>query len=360
MNPRFAIVLLFVAVIAAGCDFTTPPRQETPTFQATPSLQSPTATATYTPSATPRTIAQVQLESPTVTDTPGTPTDTATPTPTPGPYEHVIQSGDTLYYIIQLYGYTTLDVVDDVVAMNGLSSADDLPGVGSVLLIPRQTATPTPEGMAATSDARATFGVNVEGLPNYPVDCHVVEEGETMVEIALEYNMTLEQLAQINPDISFSGCDFDVPSGGSNCNPFITVGQCVNVFLPTATPTLSPTPSGLETATSTPTFIAPIGSYPPEGALVPGGLLRLQWVSVGVLQADEYYWIQVIDVTADVGFDPLITRATSILLPEAMIPTDGQTHTFQWMISVARQNEQGAFRIVSGTATARTFQWQSR
>ncbi|NWF70698.1 MAG: LysM peptidoglycan-binding domain-containing protein [Chloroflexi bacterium] len=362
MRKTMTLTALLLAALLAACDLNAPQQDVTPTFQLTSTAtlppSSPTLTATAT--ATTRIVAQAQLESPTATLPPGTPTETPTPTPTPGPYEHVIQQGETLGFIVQIYGYRDLNIYDEIVALNSMTSPDILPPPGTVLLIPRQTITPTPVGMGATSEARATMGVNVEGLPDYPVGCHTVTEGETMVDIALQYRMTLEQLSMVNPDISFSGCDFDEPSGGPNCTIFISVNQCVNVFLPTLTPTLSPTPSGSETPTATPTYSAPIVSYPPEGAVVPPGLLRLQWVSVGVLQSNEYYFVQISDVTAGVVYANQVTRETSLLLPAELIPTDGQTHTFQWTVAVAQQNDQGTFRIVGAVSQPRTFQWQSR
>jgi hypothetical protein len=363
MKKFASIMLLITSMTVVSCDFNTPQQEVTPTFQLTSTPVTPTATLTFTPSATVTTISigQIQLESPTATFTAGIPTETPTATATLGPYEYTIQPGDELIPIVRQFGYRTIDILDEVVALNGMVSADLLPPPGTVLLIPRQTATPIPEGVDLTSQARSTIGVNPEsGLPNYPLGCHTVQEGERMVGIALDYNMTLEQLSVVNPDISFFGCDFDEPAGGPNCGPVIVVNQCVNVFLPTVTPTLSPTPSGSETATAMPTYIAPIANSPSDGALVPGGLLRLMWVSVGVLRQNEVYFIQVTDTTSGMTSpNQYVTRSTSFLLPAEMIPTDGQTHSIQWSVSVAEQNEQGAYRIVSGTTT-RTFQWQSR
>jgi hypothetical protein len=359
---KFASIVMVTAVMTlVSCDFNTPQQEVTPTFQLSATPDTPTATLTLTPSATVTTIsiAQIQLESPTATFTAGIPTETATPSPTLGPYEHVIEPDDTLYYIIQLYGYDTLDVVNEVVALNDMVSADILPPPGTTLLIPRQTATPIPTGADLTQTFQASIGVGTNNLPNYPIGCHEVQEGERMVGIALDYNMTLEQLSVINPDISFFGCDFDEPSGGPGCGPVIVVNQCVNVFLSTVTPTLSPTPSGSETPTSTPTYVAPIANSPSEGALVPAGLLRIMWVSVGVLRQNEVYLIQVTDTTTGMSYLPQVTRETSYLLPAEMIPEDGQTHTIQWSVSVAVQNAQGSYHPVSGVST-RTFQWQSR
>jgi LysM repeat protein len=358
---KLLTALLCAALAFVGCTLSTPQQEVTPTFPVTFTSTPPTSTATLTPSLTPTAleIAQVQLESPTATYTAGSPTETPTPTPTLGPYEYTIQPGDQLIAIVRDFGYRTLDILDDVVALNDMVSADILPPPGTVLLIPRQTATPVPLGVEQTVQARATIGVNAEGLPDYPVDCHTVRAGETMIGIALDYNMTLEQLDILNPDIPFFGCDFDEVGGGPGCNPPIVENQCVYVFLPTPTPTLSPTPSGSETPTATPTYVAPIVSYPAEGALVPAGLLRLQWVSVGVLRQGEVYLIQVTDTTTGLVYPSQVSQQTSLLLPAEMIPTDGQTHVFQWSVSVAKPNEQGAYRIFSGTTT-RTFQWQSR
>ena len=103
-----------------------------------------------------------QIESPTPTETPAPPTVTPTATDTPGPYEHTIEANDTLGYIIQLYGYTDLgtgpgSIIAQVVAMNdNIPNADTLPGVGSVILIPRQTATPTPASTEAAAVMQAT------------------------------------------------------------------------------------------------------------------------------------------------------------------------------------------------------------
>ena len=91
-------------------------------------------------------------------------------------------------------------------------------------------------------------------------------EGQTIVDIAVTYNTTLEVLAVLNADISFAGCNFEIQSGGPNCNPILQVGQVVLVPAPTPTPTLSPTPSGNETPTPTPTYAAPVVISPPQGA----------------------------------------------------------------------------------------------
>jgi LysM domain-containing protein len=250
-------------------------------------------------------------------------------------------------------------IVHQVVVLNGMASADRLPAPGATMLIPRQTATPTPVGLDLTLTAGGVIAPQVNIPGNAEIVQHTVIEGESMLSLAEQYKMTLEQLSQLNPDIGFYGCDFTNPSGGPNCSPALSVGQMVNVLAPTPTPTLSPTPSGNETATPTPTYIAPLAVFPPEGGIAPGQVFTLQWVSVGELRPDEVYFVEIKDTTNGAS-DTEATRDTFITLPASMIPSDGQTHTIQWSVGIAVRNPDGqSYRPVSDK-TIRTFQWQSR
>jgi hypothetical protein len=167
------IIILFVsALLLAGlsaCNFSNAPQGgATPTVQAVPATNTPDVTLTAT-SAPTLTLDLPQVESPTPTETPAPPTITPTATDTPGPYEHTIETGQTLGYIVQQYGYTDLSIgpgsiIAEVVAMNdNIPSADILPGAGSVILIPRQTATPTPASSEAAAVVQAT---NAASVPN--------------------------------------------------------------------------------------------------------------------------------------------------------------------------------------------------
>ncbi|MFN8529653.1 MAG: hypothetical protein U0670_13675 [Anaerolineae bacterium] len=48
------------------------------------------------------------------------------------------------------------------------------------------------------------------------------------------------------------------------------------------------------------------------------------------------------------------------MLPDAMVPTDGQTHTIQWRVTVAARTPDGAYVIVGAVGNWRQFTWQSR
>ncbi len=366
LRTQITALLISAAGIAlVGCNFAPLPQGE-----ASPTVEQITLTAPpVEPTLTqaPTSTAEPVVETSTATPSPLPPTETPTPTETLGPYEHTIQEGETLGYIIQRYGYRDFGVISLVVTLNpNVPNADTLPGAGSVILIPRQTATPTPEASAQVETPAGPLPnivvapTNETGLNvNTDILPYTVLEGDTIVGIAADWATTLEVLARLNPDIGFFGCNFEIPSGGPNCNPSLSIGQTVNVPAPTPTPTLSPTPSGRETPTATPTYAPPVILSPPQDAVVPPGVFRLEWVSTGVLLPDEVYLVQVEDATAGTTF-AAITRDTAFLLPDTLVPADGQPHAMQWAVSVARRNEQGRYAIISGPPAVRRFQWQSR
>lgn len=328
----------------------------------------PTNTVSATVTLTQAPIEQVAVSSSTPTATPAPPTETYTPSPTAGPYEYTVQDKDTLGFIIQQFGYTDFgtapgSIIDQVVRLNdSIQSADILPGPGTVILIPRQTSTPTPENLETAVSVQATSVANSPNIPEFSsVNQYVVQPDDTIVGIAQNINTTLGVLFALNPDLpGIFSCNPEIPSGGPDCNVTLKVGQSITVPAPTPTPTLSPTPSGNETATATATFIAPVAIFPPDGASAGAGVFSLQWVGVGVLDPDLVYLVQVTDVTLGKIVLQAVTRDTSYLLPDSLIPNDGQTHTFSWMVWVARPNADKVYGKVGGEPVEHTFLWQSR
>jgi LysM repeat protein len=144
--------------------------------------------ATSTPTRTPKptfTPFAVIVDTPTLAPEP-TPTEEPSPAASPTVGTHVVESGDTLSGIARMYGTT----VDAIVEANDLGSADALIREGQELLIPSSPPPlPTAEGTAvAASSPSSTVGQKI----------HVVEEGETLSEIARMYGVTTEELAQTN------------------------------------------------------------------------------------------------------------------------------------------------------------------
>lgn len=376
---RFSLTMLMSMIallVLDACNFNTPDTIPTPTVQLEVTF-TPTPLPTLTPTDTPLPdtntpdaeivpSTQPLLATSTETATAAPPTNTPMPTETSGPFEYTIQQDDTLMYIIQLpqhgYGYD-LGVAQQVVELNeNMSSIDFLPPVGSTILIPRPTITATPEGGEMTATRLSDLGVSsTTGAPlllGSNVACYDVQENDSLVSIATEYNTTLEILSGLNPDLFWFGCDFKLPSGGPSCSPNIQIGQCINVPQPTPVPSFTPTPSGNETITPTPTYPAPRMLYPVNGVTVPPGQFDLQWVAVTGLTTGDEYLVEITDMTT--GQKMLqTTSSTSFRLPESFVPADGQSHTVQWRVSVARKNESGVYGYVGGAGDWRAFEWSS-
>ncbi len=359
------VLIIVVFTVLSACSSAIQSSTPIPTAARTPTAVPSTPPPTLTLGPTEPAIV---VESPSPSGTPAPPTLTFTASPTPGPYEYTIQSGDTLGYIIQQFDYSDLSVgpgsiISEIVQLNSLSSADLLPPPGTIILIPRQTATPTPqnEATALTFDATNTASApNTTLSSNALLTQYIVQEGDTLVRISQDYETTLRMLALLNPDLDIFSCNLEIPSGGPDCNVPLRVGQAINVPAPTPTPTLSPTPSGNETATPRPTFTAPMLISPPNGANAPAGVFSLQWGSVGVLAKDEFYLVQVIDVASSVSIFQQVTKDTAIQLPDGLIPTDGQARTYLWEVWVAKPNAQGVYERIGSPPEQRTFVWQSR
>lgn len=352
-----------VILFAAGCELSALPEAtptvQTPQITLSPTTEPPTHTPSVTSSAPPR------LATATFTPTPSEPTLTPTATSTPGPLAYVIQPGDTYYYIVQLpqIGYVSAAQINanipEFLRLNpGVRSIDNLPSPGSTIYIPLPPPTPTPEGFDLTQTAQPESAQAIASGVMVTMQVPVLEN-DSILRFAQEYNTTLSVLSDLNPQVSFFGCDFANPSGGPDCTVFLVVGESVNVPAPTPTPTLSPTPSGNETATPTPTHQAPPLIFPPQNASAPARTFQLQWVGVGVLQPDEVYFVEVQDMTANTTFQD-ITRGTYYDLPDSLIPADGQPHNMQWRVSIARRTPDGTYVIVGADGTWRAFSWQSR
>lgn len=375
MHVRLTLAALLALSAMTACNLIAPDTISTPTVVPTDTPMrtvSPTATSSPTPSRTP-TQAPATTAAPTIpvvvaTRAPVTqaaPTEAVTPTETPGPYVHRVQSDETLGFIIQQYGYGySVPVMELVVQINpNVFNMNVLP-IGQDILIPRQTATPIPEGLEITQTAASAFGEFVPGsggvvLPRgSSVGCYTVQEGDTTVGIAEEFNTTLEIMSQLNPQLNWSGCAFNQYSGGERCRPRLAIGDCVNVPQPTQMPSATPTLTGNETATPLPTYAPPRAFYPPDGAIA-AGTFDLEWVTVGVLQSDETYLVEVENTLTGETWRE-VTRSTALRLPAELIPTGGEAVRYRWRVVVAERDADGRYSFIGEASPWRSFTWQSR
>ncbi len=320
---------------------------------------------------------------PTVTDAPPTRTPTPSPTPseTPGPCLQQVQPGDSLIAIVARCGHRDLAVIDLVLELNNLSAPEVIQS-GQTLEIPWPTptddpasaATETPEGAAsaaepvsvvigapqADSDTLARLAAAPPTATLQPgVTWHRVASGENIIIVAYTYGANVKILSELNPEITFSQCDFGLETGGPNCVVQIYEGQLVRVPAPTPTPTLSPTPSGSETATptATPTFNAPSALSPGEGRLFRRDeFVTLRWIASGTLAPDQVYRVRVTDITAGAVYEADTTEL-SFVLPASWQGRDQRRHEYQWTVSVIASSnpQQPAF-----TTEPRTFLWEAQ
>ncbi len=357
-------------------------------------LSPPSSTPTVTPPTALASLPAVALEtntplaSPvlsTVTPPPPPPTNTATP----GPCTHVVKAGDDLISIAIGCGHHSMDVMPLILEMNGLASAAMI-HVGQEISVPWPTPTLDPNAAAQpTGDTSASSAAQVADAGSAPTSAiipglelasagtplpptgkpsatllpgvmwHTVQSNENIMAIAFSNNTNVQVLSQLNPEITFSQCDFGNPAGGPECTVLIHAGQRIRVPAPTPTATLSPTLSGSETATPTltPTFNAPSALTPADRALFRRDeLITLRWVGSGTLDAGETYRVRVEDLTAGTVYSS-DTTDLSFILPADWQGQDGQRHDYRWQVSVIKLDNpnQPIF-----TTEPRTFTWEGR
>jgi LysM repeat protein/ribosomal protein L40E len=268
------------------------------------------------------------LPSPTATATRrATATSTSTPTPA-APITHTVRSGESFYSIAALYGTTP----EAILAANGLSESYIL-HPGDVLIIPGGSPiTLTPVALPVTIT-------------------HQVQPGETLSGIAERYGVPIERLMEAN--------GIEDPS-------LVQEGQELVIPLGTPTPTPMPTTTPGPTATPTPPYGAPILLAPPDGTIFgEDEVILLNWASVDILAADEWYVLRV-QLVQDEDAQPaeVWTRATAWrMLPELHPPPGAKSRLFLWNVTVMRHtgtNLDGTWQGAPAgpSSPSRTFTWR--
>jgi len=328
-----------------------------PTSTATPTSMAPptsTPTATPTPTSTPTpviyvvqsgdTLLSIAIEYDTTVDallqandlgegemiypgqelvlvTPG-PTVETPPTPTPEPTRfltHIVKAGENLISIATDYGTT----VEAIMEVNPIEDARSL-RTGQELIIPLvgSVGGPTPAPGAPTAPPRGT-----------EVVIHVVQTGEGLLGIALQYDTSVEVIMAANNITDAQ---------------WIFAGQELLIPLGTPTPVPTPTPRPTPTPTPGPPYEAPDLLDPAEGEIFRGeeaGIV-LNWASVGILAEDEWYILRLRLMAEPIYQHPSVwTKTTSwrvpaSLHPSALLKTDlsvgAESYLFRWDVTVVR------------------------
>ena len=168
------------------------------------------------------------------TDTPVPPTATPTPTATATPVTYTVQGGDTLGNIATRFGTT----VEELSQLNNIQNVHQI-DVGQVLLIP----TPEPPTPTPPPPPTATPQADTTSQPAGSVTTYTVQAGDTLDEIATQFNTTVGAIALLNgitnPSRIFPGQVLQVPVPGGSSSGQQQQQEQVD---PTATPIPTPTP----------------------------------------------------------------------------------------------------------------------
>ena len=282
---------------------------------------------------------QVPLLEP--TDTP-TPEPSPTPTPTPIPAKktfvtHVVKPGETLLGIAGAYDVT----VDQIQQANNLGDA--LIRVGDELTIPVLQ-----EGGTAAQPAGDLTNFN-----------YTVESGDTIVSIAARFGSTIQDILEANQltadDVIRPGDELIVP-----------VRQVPDEVVQAAE---DAPPSVAEAGDATPEpesaiYIEPRLVGPPNRATISREEpVLLRWVSVDVLEPNEWYVLMIYPVEgAALTLPSIWTKATSHRLEQALAPDEGESATYSWQVSVVRvtagPNDERILEPVSPPSALRRFTWE--
>ncbi|MBN1428644.1 MAG: LysM peptidoglycan-binding domain-containing protein [Anaerolineae bacterium] len=315
----------------------------------------PIGTAETTLTSVPPTTVSAAAPSPV-----GPPTETPSPVPTPTlePYQYKVQPGDTLFAIIQLFGYRDISVVPEVIRLNEMANETDLQP-DETLLIPRQTPTtgptetlaPTlPPDVTPTATIEVTIGPTLDHKGcNFDNKCpspdgkywvHEVQEGDTIALLAYQYVSRVDAIMQAN---------------GSP--EFIVPGQRIQIpILVTLTPTLTPTGGPDSTATPTPTLSPPSLLAPVDGETVPrGDAVILQWIARHPLSANQHYLV-VAHIAGTDQEHKATTRSNSYRLPDSLRPGVGKSIQIEWQVVIVSGDKPSATSI-SGLGPTWTFTW---
>ncbi len=272
-------------------------------------------------------------------------------------------------------------------------------------LPPTPTVTPTIEPAAVVDDAPAPL------LPSGTVE-HEVTAGETLLSIALDYGVTVEEIRAANNltgELIHIGDKLTIPNQQAVVAPpvgqtprgpvqifdyvvqegdtiasiaarlgssveeirranslessdLIRPGQALQV--PVRRVPQEVIQSGASGAAASVPWPAPQLTAPADGETLPRtDPVLLRWVSVGMLAENEWYVVLLYPQSSGARQYPSVwTKATSHRLELEEAPEAGQVATYQWQVSVVRVTTTAAggsgLEPASPGSTLRTFSWQ--
>lgn len=245
----------------------------------------------------------------TPTTTPEPPTLTPTPVPSPTPFTYIVVANDSCLAIAARFEVS----IKSIVLLNNIPASCDTLFEGQELKIPHPTPTATSFPTATLSGWEATKAACDKVS-------YIVEEGDTLSSISLNYNVPEESIRAYNGMVSntvYVGMPLIIPLCERN-----------------ATPGPSPTP------TPPPPYPAPNLLLPADGGVftLSDNQVTLQWSSVGLINDNEAYRISVIDLTEGTGRKLVdYVTDTKFIIPISFRANEDIPHIYRWTISTVRQ-----------------------
>lgn len=175
---------------------------------------------------------------------------------------------------------------------------------------------------------------------------HVVRSGETLSLIAEEYDISVSVLRAAN----------DIDSGDETIRPD------QSLVIPVNTPVPSPTPTPAADLTPTPEqpYDSPPLLQPADGAVVKDGEpVLLQWASVSVLQPNEWYELRLWQPGGGVVSGTIRTRTTAWRVPVDLLErADDDAPRVRWLVRVVRESGADGYEQAGFASPAKSFVWQ--
>jgi len=186
---------------------------------------------------------------------------------------------------------------------------------------------------------------------------YVVQSGDTLSTIATTFGSTVEDLLVAN---ELAAGEFIQP-GDALIIPIL--GAPPEALAVTPEPTLLATPQSADAATTV-IYVAPRPLAPDDGAIIArSDPVVFQWSSVDLLASNEWYVVQVLPRNLTARTLPTAwTKQTSARLEPSLAPEAGQVADYAWLVSVVRVRRNADGRMLLETASpassVQTFSWK--
>ena len=202
-------------------------------------------------------------------------------------------------------------------------------------------------------------GGTIEGAPPNNFE-YIVLQGDTLISISLMFGSTVEDI-QVANNLAANAI---IRPGDKLLVPVSGAPPEALAVTPEPAPGVPRACGGFRRrATAAPAYGEPRLISPPSGVAIPRtDSVSLQWISVDVLKPNEWYVVQILPRSPNARALPTVwTRETSFRLGAEYAPPEGQLADYDWLISVVRVksgSEGAALEAASPPSEIRRFTWK--